>query len=472
MKIKRFVASDIRKAMKMVKDELGADAVIMSNRSVEDGVEIVAARDFDEQAIHNDLQQLEQKQPKPSPQQVKLSTFEDDEKPLHVISSSRKQGNEEVRRENPIRKNMDQYLGYAEKIQVANQRQKKTATTSTNKKTTPARPRKATPNTQPVTQVQAPVVNLEPLLKDMKLEMRKEMAGLKSMLEQRFDEVVVPPAAPQQTTYSVLKQRLHEMGFDGAVLQRICNRLGSHQDVQRAFDKACDMLVDDLPMLADDLLYQGGIAALVGPTGVGKTTTLAKIAAQFILRHGAEQVALISMDNFRIGGQEQLKIYGRILDVPVKVAKNTQQLNVLLDEFSDKRLVLIDTAGMGQRDMRLAEQINSLPFKQYQVKTYLVLSAATQGRSISETIQAFNGCYPQAAILTKLDETVAPGGALSALFNHKLPVAFVTDGQQVPEDFHDPDAQALLQHCIAGIAEENSYTNQETGEDWVAGAYA
>ncbi len=468
MKIKRFVAPDIRKAMKMVKEELGADAVIMSNRSVDEGVEIVAARDFDEQAIHNDLQQQEQ-QP---PQQVELDTFKDSDKPMHVISSSRKKGNETERRQNPVRKNMDQYLGYAEKIQLAGQRQQaKTEMT----KTAPAKPRQ-TPSKASASSTQAKAslntVNIEPLLKDMKQEMRNELAGLKNLLESRLEGLSQQSVPVQDAdTRRQLAERLHGLGFAGALVQRLCNRLGTHRDIDRAFNKACDMLADELPMLSDDLLFEGGIAALVGPTGVGKTTTLAKMAAQFILQNSADHVALISMDNFRIGGQEQLKIYGRILGVPVKVANNADELKQHLDYFAAKKLVLIDTAGLGQRDVRLAEQINSLPFEQFKIRSYLVMSAATQGRSIAETINAFSDSQPHAAILTKLDEAVTPGQALSALGNHKLALAFTTNGQQVPEDFHEADVYALLQQCLAGIAEESDYTNQETSEAWAANAY-
>ena len=134
---------------------------------------------------------------------------------------------------------------------------------------------------------------------------------------------------------------------------------------------------------------------LVGPTGVGKTTTIAKLAAKFILKHGASQVALITTDNYRIGAHEQLNTYGRILDVPVRVASSAEELRNLINGFSDKRLILIDTAGMSQRDMKLVEQINTLQQNELSIRSYLVMSAATEYKAMNAIIKAFSVFDPQ-----------------------------------------------------------------------------
>ena len=211
---------------------------------------------------------------------------------------------------------------------------------------------------------------------------------------------------------------------------------------------------------------------MVGPTGVGKTTTIAKLAAQFILKHGASQVALITTDNYRIGAHEQLTTYGRLLDVPVRVAANAEELRSHINSFNDRRLILIDTAGMGQRDMRLAEQIQTLQQENVPIKTYLVMSAATQYKAINEIINAFKVFQPESSILTKLDETATQGSTLSAIIEQQLPVSFMTNGQQVPEDIYFPDAYTMIEHCAAGLTEENDYDNDTSYDDWVAEGYA
>jgi len=232
------------------------------------------------------------------------------------------------------------------------------------------------------------------------------------------------------------------------------------------------MLVKVLPIAEDNLLETGGIAALVGPTGVGKTTTIAKLAARFILKHGSSQVALITTDNYRIGAHEQLNTYGRILDVPVRVASSAQELSHLINDFADKRLILIDTAGMSQRDMKLVEQINTLQQNELSIRSYLVMSAATEYKAMNAVIKAFAVFSPKASILTKLDEAVTIGSAISSIIEHNLPLSFVADGQQVPENIHSPHARSLIEHCVAELNAESDLNECVDYEPWMAQGYA
>lgn len=459
MKIKRFFAPDIRKAMKMVKQELGSDAVIMSNRSVDGGVEIVAARDFDEQAVHKTLQQQI-----PARKKSQLPDCASNEKPLHVISSSRKKPDAGKLPDNPIRQHMDQYLGYAEKIQLAGSR-------TESHKEIRKRPVVRSPSISASVTETASHQPSPPSMERMIEEMHKEMRGLKALLGTRLSETDRNIRTVDETSRPDLIEHLSDLGFSGVLAADIVRRLSS-QDHAGSAEHAHSMLAEALPIAEDRLLERGGIIALVGPTGVGKTTTLAKLAAQFILQHGTEQVALITTDNFRIGAHEQIRTYARILNVPVCVANNAEDLQGQIRRLTSKRLILIDTAGMSQRDMRLNEQINTLQLEDCHIETYLVMSAAVQYKAMKEIIGAFRPCQPQAAILTKLDEAVSLGPCLSAVIEEQMSLAFLTDGQQVPEDIHVPDAAHLIARCVAGIDKETDYTGNLNDLGKVAEGYA
>jgi len=470
MKIKRFVAKDIRQAMRMVKDELGADAVIMSNKPVDGGVEIVAAKDFDEQVIQNKLNSQEDSSnaSAQTKKEIELTDFEAERNKLHIVSSPRKMGADGIIPKRPLQRKIDQYVGYAEKISLAGERHKPVVR---NRMSLDKKPVRASQQFNPAVKEdfkQQPATLPEQFM----LEMRSEIKSLKSALDTKLSEVSWGASAPNNSVRTDLLYRISEMGFSKKLSIKVANRLDSHTDSVLAFDKAKEMLAKVLPVSDDNLLESGGIVALVGPTGVGKTTTIAKLAAQYILKHGADQVALITTDNYRIGAHEQLATYGRLLDVPVRVAANAEELRGHIDSFNHKRLILIDTAGMSQRDMRLAEQIQTLQQEEVPIKTYLVMSAATQYQAMNEIINAFKVFKPESSILTKLDETVVQGAALSASIEQQLPISFMTNGQQVPEDIYFPDAYTLIEQCAAELNEENDYNDALSYDDWVAEGYA
>ncbi|MCK9394362.1 MAG: flagellar biosynthesis protein FlhF [Methylobacter sp.] len=521
MKIKRFFAADIRQAMRMVKEELGADAVIMSNKSVDGGVEIVAARDFDEQLIQSKLQkQAAEQQPPARPyrdtsgnqetRKIDLPDFEAEKNRLHVLSSQRKQSAEGfVPERAPIRqnrfptdsdtstipggrsnrfltdsdtstipggrRNIDQYVGYAEKVHLR-------GNPETAKVSKPVEPAGKERPSHPV-KASAPVYASRPspvseaaekqstLSDNLLLEMSKELKSLRSAMDSKLSNVSWGAVSQTNPVRADLLQRLAGMSISRKLSVKIANRFANHTDPELVFNQAQELLAKVLPVADDDLLQHGGIAALVGPTGVGKTTTIAKLAAKFILKHGPRQVALITTDNYRIGAHEQLNTYGRILDVPVRVASSAAELRNLIDGFSDKRLILIDTAGMSQRNMKLAEQINTLQQSGQPIRSYLVMSAATEYKAMNEIINAFQVFEPQASILTKLDEAATIGSAVSSIIENNLPLSFIADGQQVPEDMHSPCARTLIAQCVAELDQESDY-NDVNNEAWAAQGYA
>lgn len=464
MKIKRFFAADIRQAMRMVKEELGADAVIMSNRSVDGGVEIVAARDFDEQVIQKNLkQQQDEEQVAKRLKKYDLPEFAGDNKPAHLLSSGRKRDSQS---ENPLRRNRDQYLGYAEKVQLGSVNAQQIADKLKVIDQKPAS------KPMPATAAPKPSKAESQILPDKFMaEMRQEMQGMKALLDAKLSAITHLPQAEEQSVRKALLERLDECGFSKNLAGKIGNRLGSHRQFDTAWAKSQEMLSKVLPIAEEDLLEHGGIAALVGPTGVGKTTTVAKLAAQFMLKHGSRDIALITTDNYRIGAHEQINTYGKILDIPVRVAADEQALEQHIQDFSDKRLILIDTAGMSQRDLRLAEQLKSLQHSELPIQPYLVMSATTQYKAALEIMEAFGMLEPQATILTKFDEAVCKGSALSALIERRMPLAFVTDGQQVPEDIYVPEAEALIRQCLQG-ENDDQYADAMNYDSWMAESHA
>lgn len=466
MKIKRFVAKDIRLAMRMVKEELGADAVIMSNRTVDDGVEIVAARDFDEQVIHHKLkaQNESSAEPKKSKERIELADFEAEKNNLHIVSSSRKANADGSIPKRPAHRNLDQYTGYAEKIHLAGENNKKIV-----KQKSLQPPQAVKPFKQEIKRQDTQQVSISD---QFMIEMRQEIKSLKSALESKLSEVSWNQEVQNNPGRIDLLQRLADMGFSKKLALKVANHLEGDETFDVVFTKAKQMLAQVLAISDDNLLTDGGIVALVGPTGVGKTTTIAKLAANYILKHGSRQVALITTDNYRIGAHEQLMTYGRLLDIPVRVAKNSDELRRHISSFNNKTLILIDTAGMSQRDMRLAEQIQTLQQEQLPITTCLVMSATTQYKAMIEIIDAFKVFEPESTILTKLDETTVPGSALSVMIEHQHPISFITNGQQVPEDIYIPDAEKLIELCSTGLDQENDYNIEVSYDEWVAEGYA
>ena len=219
-----------------------------------------------------------------------------------------------------------------------------------------------------------------------------------------------------------------------------------------------NVLTSNLQSIGDEreILEKGGVYALVGPTGVGKTTTTAKLAARCVVRHGADKLALLTTDSYRIGGHEQLRIYGKILGVTVHAVRDTQDLNLALAELRGKHMVLIDTVGMGQRDQMVAEQVAMLAGCGTPVKRLLLLNAASNRHTLDEVAHAYQGDGLAGAIITKLDEAVTIGCALDTAIRHRLPLYYVASGQRVPEDLEMADSRPLVNRALDNPPAESS----------------
>jgi flagellar biosynthesis protein FlhF len=265
--------------------------------------------------------------------------------------------------------------------------------------------------------------------------MRKEIAGMKDMLQSQLSDLAWKDMERINPIQVQLLHRHLAMGVQVELAKSIVTQSRQSDDLEAAWRQSLGTLASQIPIQPDNFLETGGIYSLVGPTGVGKTTTVAKIAARCALKHGAKNVGLITTDCFRVGGQEQLRTYARILGLPVRVARTHEELGSALNELLDRRFILIDTAGMNQRDMQLSEKFSLLRNQSPRIQNYLTLSATTQTNVLNDIINAFSHLELSGCILTKTDETNSLGGAISAMIRHKLPLAYLCNGQQVPEDF-------------------------------------
>jgi flagellar biosynthesis protein FlhF len=279
--------------------------------------------------------------------------------------------------------------------------------------------------------------------------MREEIQMLRGVLECQLNGLSWNTMKQQHPQRAKLLERMLQMGLNPSLCRSIADRVSYQNDMNQNWRQVMSLLAAQLPVTHDDILNHGGIVALVGPTGAGKTTTVAKLAARFTLRHGPDRVALVTTDSYRIGAHQQLRSYGQILGAPVHVAKDSRDLKEILLSLRDKSLVLIDTAGMSQRDIRLSEQFSMLLQTGLPIRTYAVLSASSQRRTLEDVIRSFSKVDLDGAILTKLDETAVLGEAISVVIQNQVPVAYVSDGQRVPEDLHPGRSNNLVNRCVS-----------------------
>lgn len=396
MKIKRFFAKDVRRAIHQVRTEMGPDAVILSNRQVLGGIEIVAAIDYDEALIGGFAPQ--DAEPPPALPGGAEQTDRGDETPRGL--------------ERPPR---------------------------------------------PAPQVPQIVWSQEPTL----VEMRSEIQRLRGILEHQVSGLVWGDFTRRHPLHARLLRSLMTLGLHPSLCKQVADQAAQTNDFTQLWREALGIVAGRLPIAEEDILSDGGIVALVGPTGVGKTTMVAKLAARSILRHGARSVALVSTDNYRIGAHDQLRTYGRIIGVPVRTAGDKEQLRESLADLADKRLVLIDTAGMSQRDQRLTEQLAAIHDAESTIRTYLVMAGTSYPSGLDEIVSSYKSVNLHGCILTKLDETTSLGGALSIAVKHALPIAYVGDGQRVPEDLHRARSHNLVNRCVATAREFGEQPDNE-----------
>lgn len=403
MKVKRFFAEDTRTAMREVRAAFGSDAVILANREVDDGIELIAAIDYDENALSDSVTKAEK-------QAVK--------KPVTSFSEHRAKKSVASREKPPVK--------------APTQAEQTSA--SIKKKTD-------------LSWIQEPAIE----------KMQEELSSLRHVVEDQLSGLAWGDFERRHPQRTELLKRLMSLGLNASICQSISNNVDDSGDVEHSWRQALGQLAAKINVSDDDILNNGGVIAMVGPTGVGKTTTIAKLAARYVLRHGPKSVALVTADNYRVGAYEQLRVYSRILDVPLHLLSKEDKLENVLDKLIDKKLVLIDTAGVSPRDIELRQRIQPLINNRELFDTYLVLSANSQSSSMEKCFEAFSELNPAACILTKTDEAENLGAALSSLIYSKTPLAYVCDGQRVPEDLHLARPHSLVNDAVA-LTQDNDQT--------------
>ncbi|WP_269633796.1 flagellar biosynthesis protein FlhF [Pelomonas sp. BJYL3] len=286
-------------------------------------------------------------------------------------------------------------------------------------------------------------------------DMMNELRSMKGLIEERFGALAFMEKLQRQPVQARLTQRLLDVGFSPALVRKLVEGCPAHLEGKEGADEtqwaaqvlARNLITDETNLPLEE---QGGVFALIGSTGVGKTTTTAKIAAAFATRHGASQLGLITLDAYRVGAHEQLRAYGRILGVPVHTAHDRASLEDLLELLSGKKMVLIDTAGMAQRDSRTHELLEMLAHPS--IRRILVVNAAQQGETIEDVAGAWRAQTCQGVVLSKIDEAVKLAPALDTMIRHRLRIIGVANGQRVPEDWHRLSATALVQRALRSQA--------------------
>ncbi|PXV52589.1 flagellar biosynthesis protein FlhF [Dyella jiangningensis] len=450
MKIKRFVASDMRQAMREVREDQGPDAVILSTRRMDDGIEIIAAVDFDEALVreaarHGAPLEVENRgraaAPAPAAMERPIVARRSDVTPPPLP---------------PVNRRDDDGVTLSLSRRAVAPRVEAVDAPAARAAETPAAPAAKAAEQAPV-ETAAPIdadlpANLHPLLERAVQDtarVRAELGSLRELLETQLSSLIWNDMERRQPMRARVLREMTRLGIEPDVARQLVDELPAEINAEQARYLPLGVLSRSLSISPRDHAERRGVTALVGSTGVGKTTTIAKLAARAVMRHGASQVALVSTDHYRIGAAAQLEHYGRLLGVRVYPAYDADSLRHVLELLRGHHTVLVDTAGLAGGDPRLAEQLDVLR-NGGDLRACLVLAANAHASSLDEAVRAYLPVRPHACILTKLDEAPSLGGALSVLIRHRLALDYVTDGQRVPEDIATADARVLV--CRAAQA--------------------
>jgi flagellar biosynthesis protein FlhF len=454
MEVKRFFSTTMQDALRLVREEFGSDAVILSNARTEGGVEIVAALgyedDWDEQAVEQEITNHGE----PSPSQLARMHAE-----KHL----------------QLQREMEQAKRKIEAARASKAKQHGNRG---------RRDEKAMPQDDGVSAVNPKVVSVNSVsaknsFGEQGMEqswealsaMRAEILEIKDLIARSPEKQTQALQAAQKTLLEQqLEKKMDSLCLSRSVKQSLLQEAGRWlQQTQRsasAQEDNFDVLWQHLSRFIEksicldgtEIIDRQGIFALVGPTGSGKTMTIGKMAARYVMEYGAEHIALVTTDRYRIAAHEQLKVFGRILNIPVHSVDEVHSLDMILDKLSQKKIVLIDTAGLMHTDRCWSEQLQEIKLSRHRIECYLTVAAVGQYQVMSSNYHHYRMLDLAGVIVTKVDEAVSLGEVLSFLIDTGLNASYYTDGQRVPEDIHLFDAHALF---------DRAQTLLNSSERWV-----
>ena len=448
MNVKKFTAATSRDALRKVREALGPDAVILSNRPVDGVVEILALDNDDVAALASPA--IEE------PQAPSFQAFDNDFDPEPVFSrapaafapAAPEPRQPTARAAAP---KLDPFAGqpYVERR----------AAPAIEPEIPPTYVNRRAPAPEPGIDMAAMTQMMSAAIASAKESAALEMSGMmneiramRGLMETQLAELSWNATQQREPQKAAVLREMLAAGFSATLARYLIDKMPATKDAADALRWIKTVLARNLTTIAneDDLLNRGGVFALVGPTGVGKTTTTAKLAARCVMRHGPDKLALITTDAYRIGGHEQLRIYGKILGVMVHSVKDEADLRIALKELKNKHTVLIDTIGMSQRDQMVTEQVAMLAGAGADVKRLLCLNATSTNETLNEVVRAYQGSGLHGCIMTKLDEAASIGNVLDVVIRQKLNLHYISNGQRVPEDLHLADRAMLVDRAFRG----------------------
>jgi flagellar biosynthesis protein FlhF len=459
MNVRKFIAVSARDALRKVKETLGNDAIILSNRGVPGGVEImaVAARDM---AMIVSTSDGEASPPERRPAEA----YPDDDYRV-VLSSARarisqppqptvvpkaaslQHPQEQAPRQSPTSVN----VGIPRTGALRNLENNRPAPAMATTSRVAASPAQPSPAIGPASATRRPEADVVPM------EVMEEIRSLRRIVEQHMAGFTWGETVRSEPVKTEILRQMLDAGFSPKFARELLTDLPREMNGQEAMawvKGAADRSLITIGQ-ENDIVDRGGVYALVGPTGVGKTTTTAKLAARCVLRHGPSKVALVTTDGYRIGAHEQLRIYGRILGVSVHLVKDANELRQTLIELQHKHMVLIDTMGMSQRDKLVPELTDMLAG--CDVQRLLLLNSTSRGDTLDDVVRAYAGDMLAGCILTKIDEAASLATVLDVIMRHGLKLQYVSNGQRVPEDLHLPNRGYLLHRAFKDVPESSPH---------------
>ncbi len=404
MKIRRFYSKNMRSALRQVTDEFGEDAAILSSQKTASGVEVIAALDYDQDLLPSSLGVVETHAEKDLT-----------EKDLLLIDDTTEQQPTSyfVKKDNPYTINSAESLNERSVTGQINEVMKSIQTE-----------RESEPATNKIEWTTDPGL----------VAMREELGLMRTMMSEQLKGIGWERFSEKDPTRAMLSRRFSNLGINQSIADSLIPQVKKQQDAECCWQNLLALLAKSISANSLDLLTNGGIFAFMGPAGAGKTTTIAKLAARFVIKHGVDSVAVISTDNYRISAQQRLASFARLLGIPMLSVSKRHSLDYLLNQTHNKKLVLIDSAGMSKKDSDIAKQLQTLKESNSDIKRFLLVPATNQSAVMQQSIELFQQYSPYAIIITKLDEAASLGEVLSLVIENQLPVAYTTDGQRVPED--------------------------------------